>query len=192
VQIEELRKIRNLPISPQAQGGRHKEALNTANNCAGSSDKDGSTSEDGMTKGTTGEQIQKMQDKADFIFKLQRELQQDIQVFKLNRLWDSGTNSNMINTGNKRWAPHTTAVPDQVIQAHNRGTKRQVGGTLEWKQTPPEPDEPRTRVTKQGTVWHWCPHHNLWTWHKPCECKIRPDPDQDQGVVLKGAQKKNF
>ena len=149
-------------------------------------------SEDGMTKETTGEQIQKMQDKADFIVQLQRELQQDIQVLKNNRLWDSVTNSDMINTGNKSWAPDTTSVPDQVIQAHNRGTKQQVGGTLVWKQTPPEPDEPHTRVTKQGTVWHWCPHHNLWTCHKPCECKIRPDTDQDQGVVLKGVQNKNF
>ena len=133
VQIEELRKIRNPPTSPQAQGGRHKEDLNTSNNCGGSSNKDRSTSEDDMTKGTTGEQIQKMQDKADFISKLHHELQQDIQVFKLNRLRDSGTNSNMINTGNERWTPHTTAVPDGVIHAHNRGTKQQVGGTLVWK-----------------------------------------------------------
>jgi hypothetical protein len=56
--------------------------LNTTNNCTGSSGKDGLTSEDGMKKGTTGKQIQKMQDKADFTSKLQRELQQDIQVFK--------------------------------------------------------------------------------------------------------------
>ena len=83
VQTEELRKIRNLPPLPQAKGGKPKEEMDReggkpTDNCAGISNKDGSTSEDSMPKGTIGEQIQKMQDKADVIVKLQRELQQDI------------------------------------------------------------------------------------------------------------------
>ena len=34
VQIKELCKIRNAPTSPEAQGERHKENLNTTNNGA--------------------------------------------------------------------------------------------------------------------------------------------------------------
>ena len=45
-----------------------------------------STIEDGMPKETIGEQLQEMQDKADFISKLQRELLKDIQAFKLSCL----------------------------------------------------------------------------------------------------------
>ena len=163
------------------------------------------------------------------VFKLQRELQQDIQAGKISRLQDCDTNSdmantwtgnraphttpaasaygahskwpsiapfhnksNMVNIGTKRWAPYTAAAPDQVVQDHNRGTKRQVGDALLWKRVPPEPDEPHTKVTKQGKWMHWCPHHQLWTLHKPDKCKIQPDPDRDQGVASKGARKENF
>ena len=44
-----------------------------------------------------------MQDKANFISKLQRELQKDIQAFKFSRLQDSSTDSNVVNhwPGNK-------------------------------------------------------------------------------------------
>ena len=59
VRIEEILKIRNVPTSPQAQGERHKEDLNTTNNCAGSFDEDRLTSEDDMKKGTTGKQFRK-------------------------------------------------------------------------------------------------------------------------------------
>ena len=103
VRTKERQKIRNLPPLPQAQEGKpnkdsDRESGEPTNDCAGILDKDGSTSEDGIPKGTFGEQLQKMQDKADVIFKLQRELWQDIQIFKLSPLQDRGTNSDMVNT----------------------------------------------------------------------------------------------
>ena len=90
VQTKELRKIRNLPLLPQAQGEKPKE------------NKDRLMIEDGMPKGTIGEQLQEMQDKADVISELQRELQKVIQTFKLSCLQNSSTNSNRVNnwTGN--------------------------------------------------------------------------------------------
>ena len=110
--------------------------------------------------------------------------------------WPSHTpfhnTSNMVNISTKRWAQYTAAAPDQVFQDHNRGTKGQVRGALLCIRAPPEPDKPHTKVTKQGKLLHWCPHHNLWTMHKPYECKIQPDPDRDQGGAPKGAQKENF
>jgi hypothetical protein len=56
VQINELRKIRNLPPPPQAQGGRPKEDLDsdsnkTTDDCVLSAGEDGSKSEDSMPKG---------------------------------------------------------------------------------------------------------------------------------------------
>ena len=51
-----------------------------------------------MPKCTIAEQLQKMQDKADVISKLQQELQKDIQAFKFSSLQDSDANSDMSNT----------------------------------------------------------------------------------------------
>jgi hypothetical protein len=55
---------------------------------AGLSDKDRATMKDGMPKLTKTEQLQIMQDKADVIAMLQRELQKDIQDYKLGNLED--------------------------------------------------------------------------------------------------------
>jgi len=157
VQTEELLKISWQSVEPTG-------------NCAGFSDKYRSTIEDGRTHGTIAEQLQKMQDMADVISKLQLELRKDIQEFKLSRLQDSSTNSNVVNrwprnealkiqrelqqdiqaakpgrlrdddansdvsniwTGNG--APHTIAVPNQVVQEHNRDTKQQVKDAILWK-----------------------------------------------------------
>jgi len=91
VQTEEVRKSRNLPPFPQAKKGKPKEDTDReggapTDNWAGFSDKDRLTIEDGMPKRTIGEQLQKIQDKADVVSKLQQELQKDIQAFKLSRL----------------------------------------------------------------------------------------------------------
>ena len=79
MQTESLRKIGILPTSQPTQGGESKkdadkESGKPTGNCAGLSDKDRSTMEDGMPKCTIAEQLQKLQDKADIISKLQREL----------------------------------------------------------------------------------------------------------------------
>ena len=100
VRMEELRKIRNLP-PPQAQGGRPKEDLDSdrpTNDRVVSAGEDRSKSEDSMPQGDSGKQIQDMQDKADFISKLQRELQQEVQAFKLKRLQDRGIKSEVVYT----------------------------------------------------------------------------------------------
>ena len=66
-----------------------------------------------MPQETTEEQIQILQTKADVIGKLQQELKQDIQKFKLNHPKDCGINRDMVNTGTGNWAPRTAdAAPD--------------------------------------------------------------------------------
>ena len=64
--------------------------------------------EDGMPKCTTTEQLQKMQDKAGVISKLQLELRKDIHAFKLSRLQDDDASSDMSIT----WEAHMVAVPN--------------------------------------------------------------------------------
>ena len=164
--MEGLRKIRNLPPPPQAHGGRPKEDSDSdsdkpTDNRAGSTSKDGSKSEDSMPKEDIGKQIQDMQDKAVFISKLQRELQQEIHAFKLKRLQDRGINSDMVNIWTGNGTPRTlAAAPDHgahdewpsalfhnkidTVNIGKRGTKRQVGDAPVWKQTPPEHNEPHT------------------------------------------------
>jgi hypothetical protein len=91
VQTKILWKIGIISTSQQTQGEESKEdavkeGSKPSDNCAGFSGEDRSTMEDGMPKSTTTEQLQKMQDKADVISKLQQELQKYIQAFKFNRL----------------------------------------------------------------------------------------------------------
>jgi hypothetical protein len=89
------------------KGGGPKDNLDNASSeqkgrvpdsSAENSVEDVSKNENIMPQETIGKQIQKIQDKADIISKLQRELKQDIQVFKLNHPKDRGSNSDMVNT----------------------------------------------------------------------------------------------
>ena len=112
-----------------------------------------------MPKLTNTEQLQKMQDKADAISKLQRELQKDIQAYKLCRLQDDDDSSDVSSTGTKNETPHTLAVPNQAVQKHNKGAKCQVGDAALWERVPPGHGVPHTMVTKRGKWRHWCPHH---------------------------------
>ena len=145
-----------------------------------------------MPKLTNAEQLQKMQDKADVKSKLQRELQKDIQAYKLSRLQYDDASSYVSNTGTKNEAPHTLAVPDQAIQKHYKGTKRQVKDAVSWERVPPGPGVPHTMETKSGKWRHWCPHHHNWTQHTPEVCIIQPVLDGHQGVAPNGVQRGNF
>ena len=197
MQTKILQKIGILPTSQQTQDGESKEDVDkeggeSTGTCAGFSDEDRSTMEDGMPKLTNTEQLQKMQDKADVLSKLQRELQKDIQAYKLSRLQDDDASSDVSNTGTKNEAPHTLAVPNQAVQKDNRGTKRQVEDVVSWERVPPGPGVPHTMVTKRGKWRHWCPHHQKWTQHTPDECRIQPVLDGDLEVALNGVQRKNL
>ena len=74
-----------------------------------------------------------MQDKAGAISKLQWELQNDIQDYKLSRLQDDDISSGVSNTG-----------------TNNKGAKRQVKDVVLWERVPPGPGMPHTMVTKKG------------------------------------------
>ena len=163
LQAKILWKIGSLPTFQQTQGGESKE-----------------------------EQLQKMQDKADVISKLQQELHRDIHAYKLSRLQDDDVSSDLSNTGTGKGAPHMATVPNRVVQGPNRGTKRQVEEASFWQPVQPEPGVPHTMVAKRGKGRHWCPQHHKWTLHTPDECKIQPVPDGDQGVAPKGGPKENF
>ena len=143
-------------------------------NHAGLSDEDRSTMEDGMPKLTKTEQLQIMQDKSDVIIKLQRELQKDIQDYKLTNL------------------QYLLTEPDQAIPKHNKGAKRQVEDVVLWERVPPGPGVPHTMVTKKGKHRHWCPHHHKWTQHTPKECKIQPVLDKHHKVAPNGEEKESF
>ena len=179
MQTKILQKIGSIPTSQQTQVGESKEEVDKeggkpVGTCAGFSVEDWSTMENGIPKLTNAVQIQKMQDKADVICKLQRELQKDVQAYKLSRFQDDDASSDVSSTGTKNETPHTLAVPDQAVQKHNRGTKRQVKDAVSWERVPPGPNVPHTMMTKSGKCGHWCPHHNQWTQHIPDKCGIQP------------------
>ena len=191
VQTKLLQEFGILPTSKQSgksKEGANKECTKPTGNRAGFTGEDRSTMEDGMPKRTTAEQLQKMQDKSDVISNLQLELRKDIHAFKLSRLQDDDTSSDMTNT----WEAHLVTVPNQVVREHNRGKKRQVKDAMLWKQVPPGPGVPYTMTTMQGKSMHWCPHHHKWTLHPPNKCRIQPVLGGDQGLALNGVQRENF
>ena len=73
-----------------------------------------------------------MQDKSDVITKLQRELQKDIQDYKLSNLEDLLT------------------VTDPPIPKHDRSTGREFEDVVLWERVPPGPGVPHTMVTKRS------------------------------------------
>jgi hypothetical protein len=135
---------------------------------------DSPTMKDSMPNLTKTEQLQIMQDKADTIAKLQRELQKDIQDYKLGNLADLLT------------------ATDQSIPRHNRGTKRELDDEVLWERMPPGPGVPHTMMTKKGKVRHWCPHHHKWTQHSSEECRAQSVLDGHRWVPPNGVQSNNF
>jgi hypothetical protein len=137
-------------------------------------EEDSPTMKDSMLSLTKTEQLQMMQDKHDVIAKLQRELQKDIQYYKLSNLKNLLTATDL-------------SVPKQ-----DRGTKRELEELVLWERVPPGPGVPHTMVTKKGKVRHWCPHHHKWTQHPPEECRAQPIYDGHRWVAPNEVQRNNF
>eukprot|EP00980_Cylindrotheca_fusiformis_P028642 scaffold22623_cov213-Cylindrotheca_fusiformis.AAC.2 len=53
-----------------------------------------------------------------------------------------------------------------------------------WKLQAPKESEPKVKQ-HSGRTYHWCPHHKLWTAHKPADCTrggTAPTPDPPRTV----------
>jgi hypothetical protein len=157
-----------------SQQTRNKECGKSTGMYDGLLKDDSPTMKDSMPNLTKPEQLQIMQDKADNIAKLQRELQKDIQDYKLGNLADLLT------------------VTDLSTPRHNRGTKRESDDVISWERVPPGPGVPHKMMTKKGKVRHWCPHHHKWTQHPPEECRAQPVFDGHHWVAPNKAQRNNF
>jgi hypothetical protein len=44
-------------------------------------------------------------------------------------------------------------------------------GKMAWKAVPPKSGSPASKTVGK-TNYHWCPHHEFWTVHKPSECTL--------------------
>ena len=57
-----------------------------------------------------------------------------------------------------------------------------------WMSVPPKSGEKHSK-TVESKDYHWCPHHNRWTMHRPSECKgigFKAPPRRDQGNKFAG------
>jgi hypothetical protein len=160
-------KVLWAPTKKQTEEDMVKEGNQPMDDSAGLSDNN-------MPKLTKAGQLQIMQGKSNVIIKLQRELQKDIQDYKLNDL------------------QYLLTEPGQVIPKHNKGAKRQVEDVVVWERIPLGPGVPHTMVTKKCKHRHWCPHHHKWTQHTPFECKIQPVLDEHYKVAPNGEGKESF
>jgi hypothetical protein len=171
MQFDMQTKILQKIASQQTQD---KECGKSTGIYAGLLEEDSPTMKDSMPNLTKTEQLQIMQDKADNIAKLQRELQKDIQDYKLGNLAD-------LLTAN-----------DLSVPKHDRGTKREFDDVVLWERVPPGPGVPHKMMTKNGKVRHWCPHHQKWTQHSPEECRAQPVLDGHHWMAPNGVQRNNF
>ena len=134
-QTMELRMLGILPFYQQTHGGESKEDADKKSgkptgNCAGFSDKDRSTIEDGMPKGTIAEQLQKMQDKANIISKLQRELWKEIQAFEPSKMMTPTVTCPTLGleTGHRTRLQYPTKLSKNTTEAQNNKLKMQYYG----------------------------------------------------------------
>jgi hypothetical protein len=70
--------------------------------------------------------------------------------------------------------------------------KQKWDNKYKWKLKEPKDGEPNTkRVFQDGEkkMYHWCPHHKMWTIHKPEECKKFPIRNRNQGKAFKDKRK---
>lgn len=58
-------------------------------------------------------------------------------------------------------------------------------GYPDWKLQPPNSGDPETKTVKDK-IFHWCPHHKLWTKHKPDECKKKYNNESDEKLKPTG------
>jgi hypothetical protein len=57
-----------------------------------------------------------------------------------------------------------------------------------WMSVPPKSGEKHSKSV-ESKDYHWCPHHNRWTMHRPSECKgigFKAPPRRDQGNKFAG------
>ena len=47
-----------------------------------------------------------------------------------------------------------------------------------WRRTPPKDDDPKTKTVK-GKSYHWCIHHLAWVRHKPKDCNLKKQREQN-------------
>ena len=63
-----------------------------------------------------------------------------------------------------------------------------------WMSVPPKNGE-KHHKTMEGKDYHWCPHHNRWTRHRPSECKgigFKAPIRTDQGNKFANSNKPNM
>jgi hypothetical protein len=59
-------------------------------------------------------------------------------------------------------------------QRNNNNDNLRNADIPEWKKKAPADKDKDKSKKKDGKVWWWCPHHNLWCIHKPSQCHKAP------------------
>ena len=63
-----------------------------------------------------------------------------------------------------------TAFKSQSKKSNKKG--RSNTDKWAWKKDPPKDSDPKTKQFNHKT-YHWCHKHQMWTLHKPSECKLK-------------------
>jgi len=85
--------------------------------------------------------------------------------------------------GNKPKEDESGSKEGKERKSKNPETSKK--GNPEWKLQPPNKGDPKTKTVKDK-ISHWCPHHKLWTKHKPEECMKRPDTETEGSLKATG------
>jgi hypothetical protein len=68
---------------------------------------------------------------------------------------------------------------------HKGGSTKKRPSEWDWKHVPPKFGEPNTKKYK-GKLYYWCKNHSLWCLHKPKECKLNENIEEDKKKKVKG------
>ena len=103
-------------------------------------------------------------------------LQAEIQALKQRRTNSAATSNSANNRStkvSKATSSSTAKHKSKAKPTTNKPTYKKE--TPAWKLVPPKPGETQTKSVNEKT-YHWCPHHKMWTLHKPSECKLQDKP----------------
>ena len=89
-----------------------------------------------------------------------------LQQIKSNKPKTSATNAGTPNHRNKGKGKSTSHRTNNIN--NNKDNK------WAWKSVKPKTGQAHSK-TVDNKHYHWCPHHNKWTLHKPSECRLNPN-----------------
>lgn len=81
----------------------------------------------------------------------------------------------------------SSTSPKSKNYAADKSKKKRDEGVPAWKKKAPSGNSPKEKDV-EGKHYYWCPHHKLWTMHKPEDCRKKNSSGGSQGGTAPSLQ----